>query len=102
MNREPGYYWCKLGDDWVVAEYLIGEFGYWNVPGLMLTKADAQFAEIDEKRIERQKTVVITISELSPFQNEFPMQYIDIAKVGKSAADIANQVLKVLESGAGV
>jgi hypothetical protein len=57
-DRKPGFYWVKargpLG--WIVAEWggLNWSAGFWSIAGMTDEWRDADFAEIDERRIERQ------------------------------------------------
>ena len=60
--REPGYYWVKVSNLWVVAEW---SEGVWFVCGNEYGLIDSQFDEIDEARITRnpETTPSTSISE---------------------------------------
>ena len=60
--REPGYYWVKVSNLWVVAEW---SEGVWFVCGNEYGLVDSQFDEIDEARIIRlpESTPSTSISE---------------------------------------
>lgn len=52
--REPGYYWCKSEGKWGIAEwYVSSSFSLWFITGDDEGRADSDFEEIDERRIER-------------------------------------------------
>jgi hypothetical protein len=55
MAREPGFYWVKPDADldWgIVAGY--GTDGQWRMIGSELIFPEEEFAEIDERRIQRE------------------------------------------------
>lgn len=57
MNRLEGYYWVKLDNGlWCVAFYDAMN-NEWDIPGLIPTRNDDDFLEIDENRIERNITL---------------------------------------------
>ena len=48
--REPGYYWCKLGGEWIIAKW----YGkYWGTINDIAEWEDTLFEEIDENQIKR-------------------------------------------------
>jgi hypothetical protein len=58
MKREEGYYWCKYEGEWIIAwcNKTISPYGYeWDIAGLIPTREDADFDEIDENRITREE-----------------------------------------------
>ena len=51
MGRQEGFYWVRLSDwEWEVAQWLDGS---WWTAGSDSHYQDSDFAEIDERRIER-------------------------------------------------
>lgn len=52
MKREPGYYWVKLNNKWIVAYWMAKE---WWIAGSYNGASDNDLDEIDERRIERQE-----------------------------------------------
>jgi len=48
MKRIEGYYWCKIGDEWVVGQYDNGE---WQLPGRWYLFKDEDLQEINETPI---------------------------------------------------
>jgi hypothetical protein len=50
MDRQPGYYWVKINNDWEIAEWS----SCWERIGYKATYDDSDMEEIDENRIERQ------------------------------------------------
>lgn len=50
--RKSGFYWVKIHNDWVIAEYFQSS-DIWEQIGSEKTLSDIQFQDIDEKRIER-------------------------------------------------
>lgn len=56
MKRASGFYWCRVDNEWFVAEY--SEYcRAWEVTGDDCYFTDAQFDQIDERRIVRQPEV---------------------------------------------
>ena len=51
IARKPGHYWVRIGTG---PEFIAFWSGFdWLIPGRMSSRADADFAQIDERRIER-------------------------------------------------
>lgn len=57
-ERQEGFYWVKISQDtpWTIGEYYSNT---WYVIGLNLTMQDTDFAEIDERRIERAEGITV-------------------------------------------
>ena len=50
MKREDGFYHIKHGDQWIIAEYVDGE---WYIPTFTFGIYDKSIKEIDERKITR-------------------------------------------------
>lgn len=58
INRVHGFYWIKIWDEWVVAEYRVGMFcNVWCIPGNDCWFEDYQLDEIDETQITRDENI---------------------------------------------
>lgn len=51
LRREPGFYWVRYADNWMVAEY--DTLGLWQVTHNICYYVDSDWSEIDETRLQK-------------------------------------------------
>lgn len=75
MERASGFYWVRLEDGWVIAQY-DSEIKSWFRTGMDYYLIDEEFFEIDERRLERDNIT-------HPFPGAVQSNAIDTIKPAK-------------------
>lgn len=96
MERESGYYWVRILKDsnWEIAEY-DKHYKQFFVINSVFEYKDSNFDEIDERRIVREETTVI---EMSEEEKEYIKKYVAEHKTIDSIT-IDNKILKIIQDG---
>lgn len=94
MERESGYYWVNCKGEWIVAQW-DKSMNWWVITGNERLFYDKDFDEIDERRIVREETTVI---EMSEEEKEYIKKYVAEHKTIDSIT-IDNKILKIIQDG---